>query len=86
MGSSSQRLNFRYGQALDASLVVFAMASRDEGKCFYNPYAGISFEDMEDAYLYLGPGNSLTRSLPSPDLFNQATDPEWCAASAPMGV
>ncbi len=55
--------------ALDASLAFFAVASRDGGKCLYNPNVGTSIEDKADAYLYLGPGNSLTRSLPSPDLY-----------------
>jgi hypothetical protein len=55
--------------ALDASLAMFDVASRDGGKCFYNPNAGTSLADMADAYLYFGPGDSLTRSLPSPDLY-----------------
>jgi hypothetical protein len=55
--------------ALDASLAFLDIASPDGGKCLYNPNAGTSIEDMADAYLYLGPGDSLTRSLPPPDLY-----------------
>jgi hypothetical protein len=32
-----------------------------------NPFAGLTFGDMVDAYLYLGPRDSLTRSNPSPE-------------------
>jgi hypothetical protein len=52
---------------LDASLSMREVTSRDGGKCIYNPYTGTLLEDTVDAFLYLGSGNSLTRSLPPPD-------------------
>jgi hypothetical protein len=33
-----------------------------------DPFAGLTFVDMVDAYLYLGPRDSLTRSNPSPEI------------------
>ena len=54
---------------LDASLSMREVTSRDGGKCIYNPYTGTLLEDTVDAFLYLGSGNSLTRSLPPPDLY-----------------
>ena len=55
--------------ALDASLVMMVLNSRDGGKCIYNPYGETLLEVAADAYLYLGPGDSLINSLPSPDIF-----------------
>src|SRR5262249_52040152 len=55
--------------ALDASLTMRILKSRDGGKCIYNPYGETLLEDAADPYLYLGPSDSLTISLPSPDIF-----------------
>jgi len=33
------------------------------------PYKGLKFEDLADAFLYLGPADSLTRSWPSPESY-----------------
>lgn len=55
--------------ALDASLTMRILKSRDGGKCIYNPYGETLLEDAADAYLYLGHSDSLTISLPSPDIF-----------------
>ena len=55
--------------ALDASLVMRVVTSRDGGKCIYNPYGETLLEVAADAYLYLGPSDSLTNSPPAPDIF-----------------
>ena len=40
-----------------------------------NPYVGLALQDLADAYLYLGDMESLTASVPSPELF--ANDPDY---------
>jgi hypothetical protein len=55
--------------ALDASLVIRLITSPDGGKCWYSLYGETKLEEAVDAYLYLGPSDTLTRSIPSPDIY-----------------
>jgi len=54
--------------ALDGSLVMRVIA-RSPGRDPYNPYAGTKLEELVDAYLYLGPSDSLTTSVPLPETY-----------------
>jgi len=54
---------------LDASLVIRLITSPDGGKCWYSLYGETKLEEAVDAYLYLGPSDSLTRSIPPPDIY-----------------
>jgi hypothetical protein len=54
--------------ALDGSLVMDAIV-RSPGRDPYNPFVGTKIEELADAYLYLGPSDSLTTSVPSPETY-----------------
>jgi hypothetical protein len=54
--------------ALDGSLIV-RVTAREPGRGPYNPFTGTKIEELVDAYLYLGPLDSLTTSVPSPETY-----------------
>jgi hypothetical protein len=54
--------------ALDGSLVM-RVTQRGPGIDPFNPYAGTKLEELVDAYLYLGPLDSLTTSVPLPETY-----------------
>jgi hypothetical protein len=56
--------------ALDGSLIMDIIV-RSIGRDPYNPFAGMKFEEFADAYLYLGPSDSLTTSAAPPETYQQ---------------
>jgi hypothetical protein len=58
--------------ALAGSLHIRATV-RSPGRAPYNPLAATKIEELADAYLYLGPLDSLTTSGPSPQTYQDET-------------
>jgi hypothetical protein len=52
-----------------AGSLIMAVTIRSLGRAPYNPYAETTIEELADAFLYLGPSDSLTTSGPSPEIY-----------------
>lgn len=51
------------------------LSQKRVNRVMHDAYPGTNLQDLADAYLYLGPRNSLTRSQPSPNMYRK--DPAY---------